>query len=152
MGLKLYFRRNDEYIEVSSSSAFTSPILSVHDGKDGDIVSTQLFLRNDDSNLYFTNIVIWPYDLTNTVNKDDTDYESTGWGTKLSVGSEEPTTAAWGNINWGDSIDMSDIGASGSSDTSTYYPFWRLLTCPPHTNAQIKRNLVIRVEYTENAV
>ena len=152
MALKLYYKEGDVYTEVSSASAHTSPITSVHDGKTGDVISTQLFLRNDDTALWYSNIVIRPYDLTSEVDKDDTDYESTGWGTKLSEGDNEPTSAAWNNIDWGDYIEMSDIGEDGLYDTSTYYSFWRLLTCPPYTQAQIKRNLSVRVEYTENAV
>ena len=152
MGLKLYYKENDVYIEVSSGGVQTSPISTVHNGKDGDISSVQLFLRNDDSALWYSNIIVRPYDLTAQVNKDDTEYSSTGWGIKLSVGSEEPTQSGWNAITWGASIDMADIGASGNPDISTYYPLWELITCPPYTDAQIKQNLSIRVEYTENAV
>lgn len=152
MALKLYYKENDQFVEISSDSAFTNPLVSTHDGKTGDIITTQLFLRNDDSAKWYSNVTIQPYDLTSEVDKDDTDYESTGWGVKLSEGADEPTLAMWDDIDWGEQIDMSDVGSDIAADTSTYAPFWRLISCPPNTDAQVKLNIPLRVEYTENAV
>lgn len=152
MALKLYYKEGDVYTEISSGNTQANPLTTVHDGKTGDFISAQLFLRNDDATKWYSNIVVRPYDLTTTVDKDDTDYESTGWGVKLSQGADEPTLAAWGDIDWGDFINMGDIGESGIPNTATYFPLWKLITCPPNADAQIKNNLTIRVEYTENAV
>lgn len=152
MGLKLYYKENDSYVEVSSAGSFDNPVVTTHNGKVGDVISEQLYLRNDNPLLWYSNIVIKSYDSTKTSEKDDTDYESTGWGVKLFPGSDEPTSGEWGNLLWSNEIEMEDIGQSGTGDSTTYFPFWRLVTCPPHTDIQIKRNISIRVEYTENAV
>lgn len=152
MGLKLYYKYNDQYVEVSSGGLFTDPVPTVHDGKTGDIITTQLFLRNDDANLWYSNITVRGYDLTETVDKNDVNYTSTGWGVKLSAEELEPTLAGWNGTDWGNTISIQNIGSTSGSDVSTYVPFWRLLTCPPYTEAQVKRNISLRVEYTENAV
>lgn len=152
MTLKLYYKENDSYVEVSSGNDSSQPITSVHNGKTGDVVSDQLFIRNDNINAWYSNIVISSYDSTTAPGKDDTDYDSTGWGIKLSDGEEEPTSSEWNNIQWANSIDMEDIGEPGQGDSTTYFPFWRLITCPPHTDIQIKKNIFIRAEYTENVV
>jgi hypothetical protein len=152
MALKLYYKENDLYTEVSSGGAFSQPVVSTHNGKTGDVVAEQLYIRNDNAALWYSSIVISPYDITSTPTKDDTDYDSTGWGVKLSAGANEPTNGAWTNTLWSNSISMADVGSAGSGDSTTYFPFWRLITCPPHTDIQTKRNTSIKVEYTENAV
>lgn len=152
MGLKLYYKENDAYVEVSSGGVFESPVLTTHNGKTGDVIAEQLYLRNDNSALWYSNIVVSSYDATQTPEKDNSDYESTGWGVKLSPGADEPTLGAWENILWDNEIEMEDIGQTGTGDSTTYFPFWRLITCPPHTDIQIKKNIFVRVEYTENAV
>lgn len=152
MGLKLYYKENDAYIEVSSAGSFDNPVVSTHNGKLGDVTSEQLYLRNDNSALWYSNIIIKSYDSTKTPEKDDSSYDSTGWGVKLFPGVDEPTAGFWERIAWGNEIEMENIGQAGTGDSTTYFPFWRLITCPPHTDIQIKRNLSIKVEYTENAV
>ena len=152
MALKLYYKENSVYKEVSSASDFGNPVATTHNGKTGDVVTEQLYLRNDNPALWYSGIIISSYDKTQSAEKNDSDYESTGWGIKLSDGEDEPTEGAWDNLLWDNTIEMDDIGESGIGDSTTYYPFWRLITCPPHTDIQIKKNISIKVEYTENAV
>lgn len=143
MGINLYYKENDQYT--------TGSIITTHDGKTGDVHAVQLFLRNDDSDLWFSNIQVTPIDGTATASIDETDYDSTGWGVRLIAGDNEPSSSQWESTNWGTTISMSDIGASGSADTSTYYSFWYQITCPPNEDAQTKQNISLRVTYTENA-
>jgi hypothetical protein len=152
VGLKLYFKENDEFVAVSQTDQ-TSPLATVHDGKTGDVISTQVFVRNDDSDLWFSNIEVLPIDLGEGVAEEgDVSYEDTGWGVKLAVGTEEPTLSMWEDIDWGNTISFSSIGSSVVADTTTYNSFWYMISCPPNTDAQNKDNIVLRVEYTENAV
>lgn len=153
MALKLYFRNeNGIHVEVSNGSDFTSPIVTTHDGKLGGSQSVCLYLNNDDANLWYSNIEVLPVDLVGASPYGDVSYEETGWGIKLSFGSSEPTAAEWNNITWGRKISLSNIGSAGTPDTSTYYPFWYLVSCPPNTNAQNKSDIVLRMSYTENAI
>lgn len=153
MALKIYYRDNDQFIEISQNGTMTSPLATIHDGKTGDVISSQLYLRNDDDTVWYSNIEVLPFDKnTGEINSGDVNYEDTGWGMKLSLGSIEPTETMWEDIDWGESILFSRIGNSGSPDTAKYYPFWCLITCPPNHDAVTKENLSLRVEYTENAI
>lgn len=154
MALKLYYKNSsDEYVEASPTTGEAiNPISTVHDGKNGDTQSLILYLKNDNSAKWYSNIVIVPYDLINSGIYDDVVYDETGWGVKLSYGGTEPTTYEWDEINWGESISMDNVGSDSLGDTATYYPFWYLVTCPPNTNAQNKTDIVLKLYYTENAV
>jgi hypothetical protein len=153
MGLKLYYKdTEDQFVEISTDDDLSSPLMNVHDGKTGDIVTTQLYLRNDDAAKWFSNIIVQPVDLVDPDPYGDIAYSETGWGIKLSAGAAEPTSGEWEDIDWGNQINMSDIGSDLAADTTTYFPLWHLVTCPPNTEAQVKTDLVVNVGYTENAV
>jgi len=152
MSLKLYFKQNEQFVEVSAAGDFASPIATSHNGKTGDSSSVQLYIRNDDSAVYYTNIAIVPSDSVVSSAGSDIDYEHTGWGVKLSNTSEEPSSAEWDALLWANSIATSDIGNFSVGDSVTYVPFWYLITCPPNSNAQTKTDIVINVTYTENTV
>lgn len=153
MALKMYYKSNDVFVEISQNGLMTSPIASVHDGKTGDVTSRQLYIRNDSEARWYSNIEIFPFDKNEgSIKSGDVMYEETGWGMKLSVGSIEPTQAMWDDIDWGDPIVISKIGDTGVPDTSQYHPFWCMITCPPNHDAETKENISLRVEYTENAV
>jgi hypothetical protein len=153
MALSLFYQDEDDvYVEVSSGNEFTTPITTTHDGKNGDIKTMCIYLKNDDLSLWYSNIIVTPVDLVGDSTTEDTSYEETGWGIKLSKGGTSPTSAEWNDIDWGDSISMDNIGAESAGDDSTYSPFWYLISCPPNTDAQNKSDIVLRVSYTENAV
>lgn len=152
MGLGLYYKENDEFKAITDSGDLTQPLQTIHDGKSGDTQTVQVYLRNDSVSKWFSNIKIKPVDLEDANPYGDIIYSETGWGVKLSAGSEEPTESEWDDIEWGNEIDMGDIGSDDAADTAAYYPFWYLITCPPNTDAKIKTDIVLNVAYTENAV
>jgi len=152
MGLKLYYKEDDIFKEITLVGDLTDPLATVHDGRTGDTQTAQVYLRNDDASKWFSNIVIASVDLVDANPYGDVIYTETGWGVKLSPGSEEPTSSEWNDIAWGNEIDMGDIGSDDGADTATYYPFWYLITCPPNTNAVIKNDIVLDVYSTENSV
>lgn len=136
MGLDIY---NSDQVKTSDAEG---QIVTAHDGVSGESVETLVYLRNDDSNLYFTNIEIWPYD--DTTPDDTLGVYGTGWGVKLSAGSRQPTPDEWENVLAGDTISMSDIGTTAGSDTSTYYPIWVKVTVPGNLSAQTKTTMRLR--------
>jgi len=152
MTLALYLNQDGEFTEVSATGVFSNPIATSHNGKTGDSRAVQLYIRNDDSAKWYSNIVISPEDSVLSVSGSDVDYVHTGWGVKLSNTSAEPSAAEWESISWANSISPSDIGNSSAGDTTTYTPFWYLVSCPPNSNAQAKTDIVIDVAYTENTV
>ena len=152
MGLKLYYKEDDEFVEITSDSDLENPLTIVHDGKTGDVKTVQLYARNDDVAKWFSNIIVRPVDLVDAYPYGDVAYDETGWGVKLSEGSSEPSEGEWEDINWGEEISVANIGSDLGHDTTTYLPFWYLESCPPNTDAQTKTDLVIQVSYTDNAV
>ena len=124
------------------------PVITTHDGVLGEIVEIKLFVRNDDSTEYYTNIVVTP--VSKTV-PDDTIGTASGHGVKLSAGSTQPTEAEWEAIDYGDAITLSDIGSLGAGDDSTYLGFWYRVEVPAGTPADNKENIVLRLSYTANA-
>jgi hypothetical protein len=153
MGLKLYYKNSSgSFVEASTGDDTSDPVVTTHDGKNGDVKTTDLYLRNDDSAKWYSNIVVLPVDLVDANPYGDVNYSETGWGVKLSSGGTEPTEAEWDDVTWGRQISMSDIGSNSSADTTTYYPFWYLISCPPNTDAQNKDDIILQISYTENAV
>lgn len=150
MALAIYKKVDESYVEITEDT--TSTIYTVHDGKNGTTSILQLFLRNDGSSQWYENISILPHDTENTNPYGDVAYYETGWGIKLIAGSNQPTTAEWSDVNWGESIVMEDIGSDSSADTSTYFPFWYLISSPPHLDAINKTDIYLKVNFTENAV
>lgn len=148
------YKKNPEGIfeAISYGDDFKSPVSTTHDGKQGDTKVVNLFIRNDNSSTWYSNIIIYPKDLEQPNGYDDVSYNDTGWGVKLIVGSNQPTPSEWNDTDWGNSISMEDIGSDISGDTTTYQPFWYLITCPPNEDAKNKSDIVLRVEYTENSV
>jgi hypothetical protein len=142
MGLGLFYKVGDDFFEVSTDDDLSSPVITTHDGKRGDSQKVKLYLKNDDSMRYFTNIVITPFD---NILPSDIDYASTGWGVKLSNKLEEPSTAEWEDIDWGASITVADI-----EDVPGTVSFWYLVSCPPNTDAQNKTDITLKIAYTEN--
>ena len=153
MGLKLYYKNSlDVFVEASIGDDTSDPVTTTHDGKDGDVSVMDLYIRNDDAAKWYSNIIITPVDLIDAYPYGDVSYSETGWGVKLSPGGTEPTLAEWEDINWGEAISMENVGSDSAADTTTYFPLWYLISCPPNTDAQNKEDIILRVDYTENAV
>lgn len=151
--LSIYYKDSEgAYIQVSKGSDLSSPIITNHNGQSSTVVTLPLYLRNDESTRWYSNIRILPFDLEDANPYGDVAYDETGWGVKLSTGGTEPTNAEWEDINWGEEISMSDIGSDSLGDTTTYYPFYYLITSPPNVDAQNKLDITLKTSYTENAV
>jgi hypothetical protein len=146
MGLAIYFKVDNVYVEVSTEDDLTNPIMTSHNGKNGDSQSVCLYLRNDDADLWFSNIIIEPVDTVDANPYGDIYFNETGWGVKLNKGGTEPSRAEWEDIIWGQQINMDTV------DDTNYHSFWYLVSCPPNTDAQNKTDIVLKVSYTENIV
>lgn len=153
MALKFYFKDTEGlYVEVSESPDFSSSIVTTHDGKNGDIKTTLLYIRNDDVLLWYSNIRITAVDTVDAYPYGDVNFSETGWGIKFSKGGVEPTAAEWSDISWGNTLSLDDIGSDSSSDTTTYFPFYYYISSPPNIPAANKTDIQIDVKDTENAV
>jgi len=153
MGLALYYKDdNDQFVMVSNGQDQSSPITTIHNGRTGDVKIMQLFLRNDNDEKWFSNIVILPLDTIDANPYGDVGYSETGWGVKLLLSSGQPSINDWEDTKWGESILIDSIGSDESADISTYVPFWYYITCPPNHPVAIKTDITLEVNYTENSV
>jgi hypothetical protein len=139
------------YAECSESGAGDGllPVTTTHDGYLGEVVETQLFVRNDDVTEWYEDIRITPVCLDSP---SDIIGTATGHGVKLRAGSTQPTEAEWTAIDYADYIDLDDIGTGSQGDTSTYLPFWYRVECPAGAPADNKENIVLRLSRTANPV
>lgn len=122
------------------------PLRSVHNGKAGGAWDTLIFLRNDDSANYYTNIIL-SYE-----NSNYNDYGvrgDTGWGVKFLYGARQPTEAEWDSVSSGESLVIPDIGSTIAADTYTYHPIWVRVYCPGNTNAQIREGQLLKVSFSD---
>lgn len=151
MGLDVYKKLTETtYALYSTDASGDSPVSTIHDGRVGDTVLTQLFLRNNDISQYFTNIVVSMVQDDGLT--DELDGTSTGWGTKLLKSNIEPAKVEWDFTSFNNSITLSNIGTDALADTSTYQSFWLLVQCPPQEDPGVKRDMKVRVTYLERAV
>lgn len=138
------------YSSYSSDGSGDSPISSLHDGRTTGDQTLQLFLRNDDLNVYYTNIVISC--VQTDAGTEYLDNSTSGWGIKLRSGVSEPTQEEWDITDWNNQLSMSNIGTSTDGDTTTYAPFWYLIQHPAQIPADIVEVVKLRVEAIERAV
>lgn len=120
----------------------TLPIRNTFDGILGENVHTLLYVRNDDNSRYYENIKVQPISL---VTPSQVDNVSTGHGMKLIAGSTQPTEAQWEATDYANQISLSDLGVSGSADTTSYLPFWCRIECPAGAAIDNLENTTLRV-------
>ena len=136
--------------KFSEGGLQTFPITTTHRGDESEAIDLLLYLRNDDPLQWFSDIVVTPVDFSAP---DDTlGDKGTGWGIKLSPGIEQPSVTKWASIKFGESIEMSDIGDTGSPDTTTFYPFWFRIVSPSGEDVQTKIDIKLQIDLTKNAV
>jgi hypothetical protein len=153
MTLGLYYRNTSgSYVAVSTAPDLSSPITTTHDGKNGDVKTVLLYIRNDNAALWYSNIRIRPIDTLEAYPYGDVIFTETGWGIKLSSGGTAPTASEWDDILWGNELSMDNIGTNSLGNTTTYYPFYYYIVSPPNIPAANKTDIQLDVRYTENSV
>ena len=148
MALKIY-ESPDPSTSYSIDGAFTNPINFTVDGTIATTLSRRLFVRNDDATKYYISIQIEPIVSTGL---DIALGTVEGFGWKLKEGDTTPLEAEWDLITPGNSISLSDLGSSGTPDTTTYLPFWIRIYLPSHIDVQSFEGLSLEITATESAV
>lgn len=133
MGIGIY-KQAEPSSAISSDGDFTAPFAITFDGRIGGYKETKLYVRNDDSSLYFSDISLG---LQDTTDLSITANTSNGFAWKLSAGDSKPTYNDWLNTPVSNSIELDDIGGPGSPDTSTYLPFWIFIQVPEGLDIQL---------------
>lgn len=119
--------------KLSQDGEFTNPFSLTFDGRTGGTIETRLYVRNDSALYYYTDIQLTVSDTGATNITDNED----GFYWKFSAGDTQPTANEWRNISAANTIDLPDLGSSGSPDTSTYLPFWLYVQIPPSVPIQV---------------
>ena len=135
----------DENYEVFSSD----PLRTVHNGFPGGADDKLIFIRNNDSSNYYTDLVV---SYTNSTSDDYGLQGSTGWAVKFLYGRRQPTEQEWDNVRAGQSIALPAIGNTLAADTYTYHPIWVRVYCPGGSAAQIREGQTIQVFFSEKKV
>lgn len=127
MGLGIYLSA-DATQDLSENGSFERPFALSFDGRTGGTKQARLYIRNNDDRYYYQNITVG---LVDTGPNNIIDQPSEGFSWKLAAGDTQPTENDWRNTAGATTITLTDIGASGSPDTSTFLPFWVYVEVPP---------------------
>lgn len=130
----------DEY----GTTPLVNPIKTTHDGVLGETRETKLYVRNDSASYWYKNISILPESQSGAI--------PTGWIIKMRAGTTQPTEAEWDAISSNNTITLSNLGAAGAADTTTYSPFWYRVEIPAGSSAQTRQVIALKLSYTEMAV
>ncbi len=147
MALKIYSEA-DPSADYSIDGAFTDPLLIVMDGKYGGVLQKKLYIRNGNTLAWYSDISLQIVDLTDITNIDGTK----GFTWKLIEGTTQPSDDQWDAITTGNAITFDDLGTLGSSDTSTYLPFWLRVEIPRNIEVQTILDVQLKIITTEHAV
>jgi len=152
MSLRIYDydEKNDLYKEISRNGMQTNPIKTSNDGVNGETVEKKLYLRNTDTNLYYTNIQVKATP-SEKVRVGDISYPEAFIGFKIVQSDTQPARNEWLSVESGNTAQFSSIGTSEEGDNS-YYPFWVQVTIPTGTREQTITDVSISVEAEENPI
>lgn len=148
MGLGIYTTPAPGAV-LSNGGDFTNPLRLSFNGTTGATKIFKYWLRNNDNIVYYENILITPVSIV-TPNIVD---GSAGFGYKLIAGDVQPLEDEWNTIDFGNSVEMDNIGTSGDSGhIYTYLPFFARITVPRGSDIRTYQNVTLRIEAIENLV
>jgi hypothetical protein len=152
MALDVYTFNTDtsNFEKHSKNGLLTDPVQTTHDGTNGETVEKKLFLRNDDTNFFYTNLTLQPLPQTKTA-VDDINFPEAFVTFKIIVQNEQPTENQWKSVASGSVVTFPDIGATGSGDDS-YKPFWILTAVPAGTRVGNLNDIFIQLNGEDNPV
>jgi len=145
-----YDTNNSLFNQISKNGLQSNPIQTTHNGTDGQIVEKKVFLRNDNVNFYYNNILLKSIP-ARKVRVGDINYPEASVGFKMIAQDSQPTKSEWLAQESGNTISFSGIGTTSAGDTS-YIPFWIQIIIPAGTRVQTINDISINLDAEENAV
>lgn len=119
------------------------------DGRIGGSIDRKLYVRNDNSERWYSSITITSVDTGMPIASGGIE----GWGWRLLEKDVAPTTEEWLVEDPGNTVSLtSNIGSATEGDTRTYLPFWVRITVPPRIQVQTLTDVVLRISATEGLV
>lgn len=147
MALDLYLDTNENSKMSSDGSGY--PAFTVtFDGRIGGSIDTRVYIRNDDLALYYTNITLGPVD---TAGDNIVNGSIAGFDWRLAEKDIPMTNEEWALVTPGNTLSLSsDLGEDGLGDISTYLPVWIRVSIPRGSSIQTIKDVVLRIQATEN--
>jgi len=140
-----YDEFTETYVEASAGD-MSNPIKTVHDPLEQSTVIKKLFLRNDNSSKYYTDVSLQFAPTATTQNNP------TGWSYKIISGDTKPAEEDWAyDVTSGESIEMDDVGADGDPNLD-FYPFWIRIDVPKGTSGGVYNSVYLSINYTEGNI
>lgn len=144
------YERPDPATAFTVSGDFGNPFSSAFDGITGETIEKKLYLRNDDSLYHYENISIQPIDSGDNI--VDGSGATAGYSWKMYAGDQQPLEEQWQLTDAGNQITLSDIGAPGTPDTSTYLPFWVRIQVPRGAPVNSYSGVALRISFDQSSV
>lgn len=133
--------------KLSQAADFTNPLLVSIDGKIGGVIQHKLYVRNDDTDFWYSSTTITP---VNTITPSL--ISSPGFSWKLIVGNTQPTDDQWAVVVGGNTISLANLGSGAGADTSTYLPFWLRVEIPRNTAVNTVLDTTLNINTNENLI
>lgn len=145
MALAIY-KKPDPDTKVTETNPFTL----TYDGRIGGAIDTRLYIRNDSSRFYYTDISVRVID-TVAPNFTNESIPKCYW--KFAEKDVALSNAEWQLVQPANTLTItSAIGTSTLADTSLYLPFWVRVAFAPGFEIQTITNILLRVNATEKLV
>jgi len=140
------------YTAPDASALLTdkNPFTVTFDGRKGGIINRLLFVRNDNSATWYSNIQVQPIDLSgeNIVDGSKLEFH---W--KLLEKDIVPALEEWKSVLPGNQLTLSsNLGSSTLGDIVTFLPFWVQVKIPERQKVSTIKDVVFRVTATESLV
>ncbi|RLC08698.1 MAG: hypothetical protein DRI24_22950 [Deltaproteobacteria bacterium] len=120
------------------------------DGRVGGILNRKIYLRNDNTSLWYSDITIYPHDI---ISPDVTDNSLSGWYWKLAKRDLVPTPEEWGLVDPGNTLNINEnIGSGIKGDINTFIPIWVQVKIPRGQAVQAIKDILLRIDSTENFI
>jgi len=149
MSLKIY-SNVDPSSAFSINGTFSNPIWHSFDGINGEVIEKRYFVRNDDVAKWYSSITVQPIDGGDNIVDGSGPTVNYNW--KLIAGDQRPLEEQWALKSAGNSIDLSNIGESGTGDTTTYLPFWVRISIPAGASISSYQGVTLKISTEENLV
>lgn len=146
MALGIYLKPDSS--TLITSGEHTSPFTVTVDGRNGGALDFKLYVRNDETDKYYSSITVQPIDVANGWLVDNTK----GWSWRLIATEQCPVGVEWELVSHGNQISLGSIGNSTFGDIATYLPFWVRVTIPACEQAAQIESVALQVEATEHLI
>ena len=145
MGIGIYLEPEDDVLIES-----TSPLVVTFDGIVGGSQDRQIFIRNNDRELWYSDISLTAVD---TSGIDIVDGTAEGFEWKLLQKDTPPTNDEWRLVTAGASLSFaSNLGSSTLADISSYISAWVRVSIPRGQPGSTITDVVLRLAFTENLI